>query len=83
MYGETLDFQCHTSNSNLEYPIGKSIFAVNFPLKLFRITVANVYTKCLKLGLKSLRTLFDAYLDYMLAKFEPNRMVRNVQKLYF
>ena len=40
MYGGTLDFQC-ICNGNLKYPIGKSIFAVNLPLKLFRAVVAN------------------------------------------
>ena len=30
-------------------------------------------------SLKSLHTLFDMYLDYMLVKFERNRMIRNVQ----
>ena len=32
------------------------------------------------LKVKSLHALFDTYLDCMLAKFDPNRMVRNVQK---
>ena len=31
-------------------------------------------------SLKSLRTLFDKYLDHILMKFEQNRMVRNIQK---
>ena len=30
-------------------------------------------------SLKSLHTLFDKYLDHMLAKLEQNRMVRNIQ----
>ena len=36
MYGETLDFQCQYQqiNDNIKYPIGKSVFAVNLPLKL-------------------------------------------------
>ena len=38
-------------------------------------TVANAATR----GLKFLHTLFDTYLHNMLAKFEPNRMVQNVQ----
>ena len=58
------------SNGNLKYPIEKSIFAVNSPLKLFLATVANANTE----SLKSHHTLFDTYLDYMLAKFEPNRI---------
>ena len=63
------------SNANLKYPIGKSIFAVNLPLNLFRATVANDNTE----SLKSLHTLFDTYSDYMVAKFEPNRITQNVQ----
>ena len=30
-------------------------------------------------SLKSLRTLFDKYLDHMLVTFEQNRMVQNIQ----
>ena len=30
-------------------------------------------------SLKSLRTLFDKYLDHMLMKFEQNRVVRTIQ----
>ena len=63
------------SNSNIKFPIGKPIFVVNLPLKLSRATIANDDTG----SLKSLHTLFDTHLDHMLAKFEPNRMVRNVQ----
>ena len=59
------------SNGNLKYSIGKSIFAVNLLLKLFRATIANAKTE----SQKSLHTLFDTYLKYMLAKFEPNRAV--------
>ena len=51
----------------------KSICAVNLPLKLFRPTVANSESG----KLKAPHTLLDTYLDHMLAKFEPNRMVRN------
>ena len=49
------------------------IFAVNLSLKLFRVTVTNADTKLL-----ALHTLFETYLG-QLAKFEPNRTVRNVQ----
>ena len=48
----------------------------NLPLELFRATVANADIE----SLKSLHTLFDSYLDHMLAKFEPNCIVQNVQK---
>ena len=42
------------SNGNTKCPIGKSIFAVNLTLKLFRATVANSDTG----SLKSLHALF-------------------------
>ena len=64
------------NNDNIKCPIGKSIFAVNLPLKLFRATVANADTG----SLKSLHTLFYMYLDYMLTKFDLNRMGQNVHK---
>ena len=63
------------SNGNIKAPIGKSIFAVNLTLKLFRATVANADIG----NLSSLHTLFDTYLDHTLGKFEQNRMVRNIQ----
>ena len=40
---------------------------------LFHATVVNAYTK----SQMSLKTLFDMYLDHMLVKFEPNRMVQS------
>ena len=55
--------------------MGKDIFAVNMPLKLFRATVANADME----SLKFLHTLFGTYLDNMLPKFEPHRMIQNVQ----
>ena len=67
------------SNGNLKFPIGKPIFAVNLSLKLSRTTVTNATTE----SLKSLHTLFDTFSDYILAKFEPNRIVWNVQKLNY
>ena len=54
--------------STIKYPIGKSIFAVNLPLKPFHASVANADIG----NLKSLHTLFDKYLDHMLVKFEQN-----------
>ena len=65
----------YEENGNIKYPIGKSIFAVNLPLKLYRVTIANTDTE----SLKSLHTLFDTFLSHMLAQFEPNRMVQKVQ----
>ena len=75
MYVETFDFQCQRQNSNTKCLIGKSIFTVNLPLKLFRTTVANAHTRILKFP----HTLFDTYLNHVLGKFEPNRMVQTVQ----
>ena len=66
-------------NDNIKCLIGKSIFAVNLPLKFFRATVANADTG----SLESLHTLFDTHLDHMLYKSETNRMVRNVQNFSF
>ena len=61
-----------SSNGDIKYPIEKSIFAVNLPLKLFRVIVANA-----DIGkLKSLHTLLDKYLNHMLVKFEQNCMVQ-------
>ena len=34
-------FNASISDGNIKYPIGKSIYAVNLPLKFFRPTVAN------------------------------------------
>ena len=48
MYGETLDSHVSVSNGNIKCPIGKSIFAVNLPLKLFRATVTNADIRSLK-----------------------------------
>ena len=69
MCGETLDFQCQ---STIKFSIGKWIFAVNLSLKLFRATAAIADTG----SLKYLYTLFDTYLNYMLAKLESNYMVQ-------
>ena len=74
-----LTFNVSVSNANLKYSIGKSIFVVNLPLKIFRATVANDNTE----SLKSFNTLFDTYLDYMLAEFESNSIVGNVQNVGF
>ena len=75
MYGETLDV--NISNGNVKYPSGKSIFAVNLPLKLFTATVANADIG----SQKSLHTLFDTYLDHMLVEFEQNCMVQTTRNL--
>ena len=77
--GETLDFNVSVSNGNIKCPTGKSIFAVNLPFKLFCATVTNADTGSLKFP----HTLFETYLDHMPAKFEPNRMVGNVESFSF
>ena len=58
-------------NGDIRYPIEKSIFAINFPLKLFRVTVVNVGIE----SLKSLHTFLKNILYHMPLKFELNRMV--------
>ena len=77
MYGEI--FKVSMSNGNMKYPIGKSIFAVKLPLKLFPTTFANADIG----SLKSFHKLFDKYLDHMLVKFEQNRMVQTTRILSF
>ena len=79
MYGETLDFNVSVSNANIKCPVGNSIFAVNFTLKPFRTTVANADNG----NLTSIHTLFDTHLDHILAKFEPNCVIRNAPTLSF
>ena len=55
----------------------KTFFTANFPLKLYRATVANADTG----SLKFLHTIFDTYLDNMLAIFQPKSIFQNVQSL--
>ena len=55
----------------MKYPSGKSIFALNLPLKLFPATVTNADIG----SLKSLHVLFDMYLDHILVKFKQNCVV--------
>ena len=50
-------------------------FCSEFAIKTFRPTIANAETG----SLKSLHTLFDTYLNHIMVKFEPNRMIQNVQ----
>ena len=49
------------SNGNIKCPIGKSIFAVNLPLKLFRATVANADIGSLKSFHTFLKKMFVPY----------------------
>ena len=62
-------------NGNIKYPIGKSIFAVNLSLKLFRAVVANADIE----SLKSLHTFLKKCLYHILVKFEQNRMVQTTR----
>ena len=73
---ERLQTYVSISNGNIKYPIGKLIFAVNLPLKLFPASVAIADIG----SLKSLHTLFVKYLDHMLVKFEQNCMVQTTRK---
>ena len=68
-------FNVSISNGNIKYPIGKSIFAVNLPLKLFPATVASTDIG----SLKSLHTFLKKCLYHKLVKFEQNRMVQTTQ----
>ena len=54
---------------------GKFTAKIDFPIGYFYITIADADIG----SLKSLHTLFDKYLDHMLVKFKPNRMVRTIQ----
>ena len=56
-------------------PDQKINFCSKFGIKTFRATVVNAGTR----SLTSLHSLFDTYLDHMLAKFEPNRIIQNVE----
>ena len=58
------------SNGNIKCPIGKSIFAVNLPLKFFRVTVANADIGSPKKLHAFLKNVYD-----MLVEFEQNRRV--------
>ena len=50
------------SNSNIKYPTGKSIFAVNLTLKLLLATVANTDTE----SIKSPHTLFETFFIWII-----------------
>ena len=70
------DFRLSMSASvMIKCPIGKSIFAVNLPLKLFRATVDNADIG----SLKSLHTYLTKCLYRMLVKFEQNCVVQTTR----
>ena len=58
-------------NGNIKCPIGKSIFAVNWPLNRFRATIANTDIE----SQKYLHTFLTKCLYHMLVKFEHIRIV--------
>ena len=60
LYISILTFSVSISNGNIKYPMGKSIFAVNLPFKLFRVSGANADTE----SLKSLDAFLKIYLPY-------------------
>ena len=62
------------SNSNVKFPIGKSIFAVNFLFQLFHATIiANADIE----RPKSLHTLFGKYLGHIWVNFGMGQTTRN------
>ena len=75
MYEKSFDSNFSINNGNIKCPIGKSIFAVNLPLKLFCATVAKTDIG----SLKSLHTFLKNCLYHMLVKFEQNRMIQTTQ----
>ena len=72
-----LTFNVHISNGSIKYPIEKSIFAVNLPLKLFCAIVANADIG----SLKSLHIFLKKRLYHMLVQFEQNRMVQTTRNI--
>ena len=64
-------------NGNTIYPIGKSIFALDLPLKLFPATVANTDIESIKYKVSPYRRppFLKKCLYHMLVKFEQNRIV--------
>ena len=65
------------THGNINYPIGRSIFAVNLPLKLFRDTIVNADIE----SLKFLHTFLTKCLYHMLVKCEQIRIVRTTRNL--
>ena len=61
-------------NGNKKYRIGKSVFALNLPLELFRVTVTNANIG----SLNSFHTFFTKYL-YMLVKFKQIVKSKTIQ----
>ena len=63
------------SNGNIKYPIGKSFFTVNLPLKLFRATVAKAGIE----SIKSLHTFLKKMFVPLASEFEQIRMVKTTR----
>ena len=65
-------FNVSINNGNIKCLIGKIIFPINLPLKLFCGNAANADIG----SLKSLHTFLNKCLYIMLVKFEQNHMVQ-------
>ena len=79
MYGEILDFWCqHLQRQHVR------VLMANLLQKLISGRVFYVAITESHIGsLKSLRALFDKYLDHTLVKFEQNRIVGNIHKFSY
>ena len=61
------------SNGNIKCPIGKSIFTVNLPLELFRVTIANADIESLKSLHTFLKKMFVPHASKIWTKsYGPN-----------
>ena len=60
------------NNGNIKYPIGKSVFAVNLPLKLFSATVANADIGSLKSLHTSLKMFVPHASEVRTKSYGPN-----------
>ena len=65
-------YKVSISNGNIKCPIGKSIFAVNLPLKLFRSNVANADIESLKSLHTFLKKMFVPYASEIRTKTTRN-----------
>ena len=75
-----LTFNVCISNGNIKYLIGKSIFAVNLPFKLFRAVVANAdIGLVLSLSIHSLKNVCTTCQPGHASEFEQNRMVQTTR----
>ena len=74
MYVETLDFQ-HCQLVSISKILTANLLQKNwFSGWVFYVSIADADFE----SLKSLHTLFYKYLEYLLVKYEQNRMVRTI-----